>query len=228
MPVPHAGYNISQDWVLKDVMQIVVEGTNEGTPFAIVRHYYVSVLGTGEPEAILKDFWVSDIIPLWQALLTDKWQVECITVSRAAPGPRNPAFYPLTAMVGEITTDGVPNGTALLYKLLTDETGARARGRLYLCGLPESATNAGLLLGTQETSFGAVGAKLMEVVSDSGNELAPCIFSRAEFNDLPADFTQAQYEAAVGEIAPQITDVLVIGNLASQRDRRPRRNTFGA
>lgn len=229
MPTPVAGYDLPNFWDTGDVLEVTVEGMNEGSPWALVRHYRVEDATTSASIApAAKDKWEDDILPDMADELCDQWKAECITISRAAPGPITNKFYPLTAIPGVITTDAVPNGSALVLRFNTTETGKRGRGRMYVPGLPEASTNAGLLLASKVAAWQAIGDKMHADLSGTGYNMTACVFSRQTFLELPNNFTQAQYLAASGEMCPSITECAVVGNLGSQRDRRYRRNVYGA
>lgn len=207
-----------------DVMEIVIEGTNEGMPWAIVRHYLATAVTNPDSWlANLADHWQTTILGSVDNFLTDQWQAECLSISRVAPQPRNVFFRNFAApVVGDVTTDGVANQTAALIRLTTDEVGPRNRGRLYLCGIPEAATNGGLLtaaaIADLQTNFADL---LFEAVTVAGDTATPCIFSRTAYNPA-ADPPQA---ASVYSSA--LTGAEVIGNLATQRRRRYSRNATG-
>lgn len=227
MPTPKPSYPTSQQWSLDDVLEITVEGENEGTPWAAVRHYRISATLSNDDESdIVEAHWRTTILPAMAALLTDKWSAQCASVSRVAPVPRDVDFFPWTAIPGEVTSDGVPNGTALVMKLRTNATGPRNRGRMYIPGLPEASTNAGLLTAAVRTAWDGVGALLAANIGTGGNTLVPVVFSRTNFLALPNPFNAAQYDN--GESCSSIiVNGQAVGNLGSQRDRRYRRNTFG-
>lgn len=205
-----------------DVLEVVAEGTNEGTPWAIVRHYLVSAVA--DAAALLdavRAQWEETIFVDVQEHLTDKWQAECLSISRVAPQPMNVFFVNFAApIVGDVTTDGLPNQTAALCRLATDEVGARNRGRLYLCGIPEASSNGGLLtaaaLAALDTDF---FQRVIDTISSAGNTAVPCIFSRTTYTANPA--------APVANYTSAITGGGFVGNLAVQRRRRYRRNATG-
>lgn len=229
MPLPKAGYPAQQAWSVFDVLQIVIEGMNEGTNWALVRHYHVGVISDNETIADnVSAFWQNDILPAMQALLTDQWTAQCGTVSRAGPYPRTPEFSDFGAgITGAVATDGVPNGSALLLKFTTDTPTARGRGRMYVPGLPEAATNAGRLLAASQAAWDAVAALIKTNIVVDGNTIAPCVYSRTAHGALPNLFTQQQWIDAEESISPIMSNAIVIANLASQRDRRAKRQVFG-
>lgn len=229
MPTPTAGFPQAKNWELNDILCATIEGDNEGTPWATVFHYHIATVGTDDKAAggLVKDALVASWLTPLVAFLTDQWNYQCITITRVAPTPRGAEFFPLTETAGDVTTDGVPNGTSLVMRKVTDGATARTRGRIYLCGLPEAATNGGLLTAAAQANFDGLSAGMVAPITDDGYNIVPCVFSRAAFNELPNDFTEAAYEAAIGDIQTPLDEIQSVGNLGSQRDRRRRRNTFG-
>lgn len=98
---------------------------------------------------------------------------------------------------------------------------------MFVPGLPEASTNGPLLLGTKQAAWDAIAALFDNDIAVSPLDAIACLFSRESFTDLTDGFSEADYFGMLGLIAPAITDTAVVGNLASQRNRRARRNTFG-
>lgn len=206
-----------------DVMYITVEGTNEGTPWAFTRYYLVtSVISVVNFCSMIADYYENVIIPAMAAELTDQWQAECASVGRVAPLNRNVEFFPWTPIVGAIATDGTPNDNSVLLQFLSDEVGPRNRGRMYVPGLPEASSNGGLLLGTKQAAWDAIAEKFADILNDTAGAANPVIFSSTAYGTDPPG-----HPAAVTAYTAVITSCKVVGNLASQRRRRYRRNTFG-
>jgi len=228
MPTPTPGYAVTNTWDVNDILEITAEGMNEGTPWAAIRHYKITAIGNANTVASdVAQFWETNFFAGLADELTTQWRAECVTISRVAPAPRNVEFFPFTAIPGTIATDGVANATAFLYRFATAVVGSRGRGRMFVPGLPEEATNGGLVTAAAATDLQAVGDLLAQDIGAGGNNMEAVVFSRTTFNELANGFTEVAYVAALGNIAPNITTVQVVGNLASQRDRRYRRNVLG-
>lgn len=205
-----------------DVMEVTVEGTNETTPWAWVRHYIATTVATtvGWENALL-DYFAATILAALDDCTTSDCKIECISLGRVAPKPRNVTFQAYDPIsVGDITSDGVPNGSAVLIRLNTDEVGARNRGRCYMVGCAESHTDGGILNADGKVAWDIFAATLDNVITASGNVCTPCVFSRTAYNP---DAEEAQ---PVGDYTSIITSAVVQGNLASQRRRRRKRSTF--
>lgn len=228
---------MSQAIATNDVLECVIEGSNEGSPWAIVRHYIVTAVADnqGVLDAIASS-WETSLLAAMQSELTDQWMAECLSISRVGPqiapavaphptrfdNTRNVYFYSFAApLVGSIATDGVPNGTALVGSLQTGLTGPSRRGRIYFCGLPEASTNGGVLLATKKAAWEGILNDIALEVSAGGNAVSPAVFSRTLF-DPAADPVQA-----TSAFAAPIESTVLRGNLGSQRGRRYRRSTFG-
>jgi len=208
-----------QPLAANDVLQLVFEGTNETVPWAWVSHWMVDAAEApqtfldGLIDYIVQEFWTNAA-----PILTDQWRVECVSVGRVAPQPMN--IYFSTAdlpVVGEVTTDGIPNTSAVVVRFTSEEPGARNRGRMYLCGLPEAATNGGLLGATDRTALQNLYAGLIEPYNSGLDAGHMVIFSRTAYNPA-ADPPQAP-----GVYTADVTDVSVQYNLGTiRRRRRPR------
>jgi len=199
-----------------DIMQVVVEGTNETTPWAWVSHWIVNTASS--PETFLDQLAnhvTDEFINAVKELLTDKWQAQCLRISRVAPQPMNvylrTAGYPY---VGTQTGDGVPNTAAVVVRFTTDNVGPRFRGRMYLCGWPEDGTDGGLLEPSPVTTLNAALGDLITAMSVAGESANMCIFSRTSYN--PA----ADPPQAVGLYAAAVSGYEVQYNLGTIRNRR--------
>jgi len=203
-----------------DVLQVVVEGTNETTPWAWVSHWVVnSVADTEDLLSAITSHIIGSFLGPLADLLTDQWRAECMSIGRVAPQPMNvllqTASFPI---VGEVTTDGIPNTSSVVVRLSTDETGPRNRGRMFLCGVPEAATDGGLITSTFATALEAIMPGLIAAVSSGGNSASMSIFSRTAYGPGPT------HPAAVADYTSPITDFDVQFNLATIRRRRRRRS----
>lgn len=207
-----------------DVLQVVVEGMCEQRPWAMIRHYVViSTSSVVNHLAMIFDKWDTVFLTNLKALLTDKWTAECMSIHRVAPGPRNVfyrAFNP--THTGAITTDGVPNDTAAVVRLNTDEPGGRNRGRVYQPGIPEVQTDGGLMVFADAVALEGVYAFFKNNLTDTGEEAQNVIFSRTAYGG-PLD----THPVDVHDYTSPITEIAVQGNLGSMRRRRRRRNAYG-
>lgn len=215
---------MAQPIAVDDVLEFTLEGSVEQQPWALVRHYLVQQVA--DPQALIDMIitqWVNTIVPAWAAVATDLWVCECLTISRVAPGPRNPYYSQFVpAVTGDITTDGLPPTNAVVVRFTSDEPGRSQQGRCYLSGVPEASTNGGVLLASVKTDWDAVGDAIRSELNDSGNTVAPCIFSRTKYN--PA----ADPPQAVSVYTALITDFATQGNIGTIRRRRTRRSSFSA
>lgn len=215
---------MAQPIAVDDVLELTLEGSIEQQPWALVRHYIVTAVTN--PQTLIDVIitqWVNEIVPAWAEVATDLWVVECLTVSRVAPGPRNPYYSQFVpAVTGDITTDGLPPQNAVVVRLNSDEPGRSQQGRSFLCGVPEASTNGGVLLASVEDAWTAVANAIAAPVSGGGQGASPCIFSRTKYNP------EADPPQAVGLYTAVITAAQVQGNIATQRGRRTKRSSFSA
>jgi len=215
---------MTQPIVIDDVLQITVEGEVEQQPWNLVRHYIVTqVTDVDTLLAMIDTYWETTILQLWEVAATDLWNAQCHTITRVAPQPMNAHFHNYSpAVVGDVTTDGLPGMNAALVRLLTDEVGPRNRGRSYLSGVPEASTNGNVLLAANQAEWQAVADELKTTITDAANTVVPVIFSRTEY-----DPTAIPPQAATVYTSP-ITSAPLQGNIATIRRRRARRSTFSA
>jgi len=207
-----------------DVLQVVVEGTNEATPWAWVSHWLANTIDTPETFlAALSSHVTGTFLEPVVDLLTDDWAAECLTIGRVAPQPMNLQFFQAGfPHTGTVTGDGVPNQSAVVVRFTTDEPGARNRGRMYLSGWPEGEASGGLVKPDNITLLNAAYQDLIDGFNVSGNSASMVIFSRTAYNPA-ADPPQAHtvYTSLVTGFAVQY-------NLGVIRRRRPKRSTPGA
>lgn len=221
-----------------DILEVTIEGVNEGSPWAMVRHYVVDEATSGnEITGLIASTWEGSILTVVAPLLSEDWQAECLTITRVGPylepfptvpakarlKTMNPTFANFASpIVGGVSTDGIPNSSALVISLQTVEPGGRGRGRTYLCGIPEASTNGGRLLASLQDDFQNFGDQLAQTITNTGNTAAPVIFSRTSQNPLSSP------PQATTEYYSRITEAVIKGNLGSQRRRRYRRNAFAS
>lgn len=209
-----------------DVLEVTLEGTNEQQPWALVRHYLAASVTA--PQAFLDmlvDHFENVVLPAWQNVATTLWVAECISISRVAPKPMNvyyKGFAP--AIVGEVATDGLPPQSAAIVRLLTDEVGPRNRGRAYLCGVPEASTNGGVLLASVQADWQLIATALAATPVIAGDSAVPCIFSRTSYGPV----NPQEVPTAVNTYTSAITSGTLQGNIATQRRRRTKRNSFSS
>lgn len=218
---------MSQQTASGDVLEAVIEGMNEGTPWAIVRHYLITGDGAVDDiAAAIASKWATVILPDLVAVLTDDWVAECFTCFRVAPKPMSSWFFTFNpAQAGEVTTDGIPNGSACILRLTTDEVGARNRGRLFLCGIPEASTNGGCLTAAALTAIETATLHIQDVVTSGAITATPCIFSRSAYNIPPEEEGgPVTHPEDPADYTSVITNITVTANLGSQRRRRYRRD----
>lgn len=215
---------MAQSWDVGDILQATICGVNEGTPFNVVMHFRIKQADTdGVLCDDLRQFIETNILPNIAAEQTDKCIWQAIYFSRVAPTVRNVEYITFTTPIpGTVTTDGLPNGVACVIRAASDDVGPSARGRVYMCGIPEASSNGGLLVAARRAAIeSAWQAFLGDIAMGSGNTVTWCVFSRTQWG--PAG-------GAHPVVTPYwhiITSVSVQGNLGSQRRRRFPTNATG-
>lgn len=215
---------------VNDVVYAQFQGTNEGMPWAHTWYMRVDALVDHDTWITAYHTYLTNFYTAYKDFATDKWTAECVTYGRASKaglvnGPQgmiNEFRDDLLPITGTVATDGVPNQSAVLYSLHSDTLGASGRGRMYNCGVPEAATNAGLITAAAYGTLDTIAGGIRTPMSDAGNDGWLVVFSRTKFGPHPGP-----HPADNSDYAFPITQINVVPNLASQRRRRYRNPVTG-
>lgn len=125
---------------VNDLFQVRVKGFIEGQETNNVFHFICkSQSADVEVALILKliQCFVIHLLPV----LANKWTLDTVQWKRVSP-TLSPEFITVPAEdnVGTIATDSLPTFNAALVSIRTNEGGRSKRGRMFLAGIPESAT----------------------------------------------------------------------------------------
>lgn len=165
---------------LADVLEITVHGAIFDMETVNVFHYEVSD-ATGAPtlagaiaafNTAFKDSWRNCVSADWTWAFTRAQVIK--------PLPRGMFVDEVGGQQGLIESDSCPPATAVVIRKRTAIAGRANRGRVYVCGLPESAHVGGKIL----SDFHGVWQNLTDKVDDvlsitGGGALTPVIFHRA-------------------------------------------------
>lgn len=123
-----------------DLFQVRIKGFIEGQETNNVLHFLCTAASPDvEVGLILKllQCFILHLVPV----LSNKWTLDTVVWKRVSP-TLSPDFITVPAEdnVGLLTTDSLPTFNAALVSIRTAQGGRSKRGRMFLAGIPESAT----------------------------------------------------------------------------------------
>lgn len=150
---------------LNDLWQVRIKGYQEGQQTNNVLHFLCKgATSDVETQLILKliSCFVTHLLPA----LANAWQLDTVVWKRVSP-TLSPEFItvPPGASVGALTTDALPTFNAGLVSIRTAQGGRSKRGRMFIAGIPESATVGSKFEVTGPTWL-AIGAFVTCVISE--------------------------------------------------------------
>lgn len=125
---------------VNDMFQVRVKGFQEGQETNNVLHF-VCTTATTDVELhlilVLIECFVTHLLPAW----SNKWTLDTVVWKRVSP-TLSPEFItvPAEAALGALSGDSLPTFNAALVSIRTAQGGRSKRGRMFLAGIPESAT----------------------------------------------------------------------------------------
>jgi len=119
-------------------------------------------------------------------VVSSAWRLEKITYQRVAPSLGNEeVFIPITNLIGEGNAAALPSHESVVVSLRTAEGGRSKRGRFYLPGIPEVATQGSTLDPAHAFWLGVVGfcvcmagKHVIDPTAVPANSFQWCVFSR--------------------------------------------------
>jgi len=123
-----------------DMFQVRVKGFIEGQETNNVLHFVAST-GSTDVELhlilVLIQCFITHLMPAW----SNKWTLDTVVWKRVSP-TLSPEFVTVSpeAMVGALSGDSLPTFNAALISIRSAAGGRSKRGRMFLAGIPESAT----------------------------------------------------------------------------------------
>lgn len=123
-----------------DLFQVRVKGFQEGQETNNVLHFKCTTASSDVELHLIKvliECFVTHLLPAW----SNKWTLDTVVWKRVFP-VLSPEFVtvPDVAALGALSTDSLPTFNAALCSIRTNLGGKSHRGRMYLAGIPESAT----------------------------------------------------------------------------------------
>lgn len=140
-----------------DLFQVRVKGFQEGQETNNVLHFRCAA-ASSDVELhlilVLIQCFVTHLLPAW----SNQWTLDTVIWKRVSP-TLSPEFVAsaTTGETGALTTDSLPTFNAALVSIRTAEGGRSKRGRMYLAGIPESAT--------LKSSFDLTGATWLAILA---------------------------------------------------------------
>lgn len=125
---------------VNDLWQVRVKGFQEGQETNNVLHFLCTGASSDVElhliQALIQCF-VTHLLPAW----SNQWLLDTVVYKRVAP-TLSPEFVSstTTGVTGALTTDSLPTFNAALISIRTAQGGKSKRGRMFLAGIPESAT----------------------------------------------------------------------------------------
>lgn len=125
---------------VNDMFQVRVKGFQEGQETNNVLHFLCTA-ASSDVELhlilVLIECFVTHLLPAW----SNQWTLDTVVWKRVSP-TLSPEFVSAatTGQVGALTTDSLPTFNAALISIRTAQGGRSKRGRMFLAGIPESAT----------------------------------------------------------------------------------------
>lgn len=140
-----------------DKYKVVVHGRIEGQVTNNVWYFEAKTNTDDVTERLINAVWeciVDNLIPV----LSAQWQAEKLTYQRVSPtlGPEE-VFIPLTNLQGQGNAQALPSFGSAVVSLRTAQGGRSHRGRFYLPGIPEAATQGSTLDPANAFWLGLVG-----------------------------------------------------------------------
>lgn len=125
---------------VNDIFQVRLKGVMEGQETNNVLHFMCTTASSDTELHLIKkliDCIVTHLLPAW----SNKWTLDTVVWKRVSP-TLSPDFItvPDVAAIGALSTDSLPTFNAALISIRTAQGGRSKRGRMFLAGIPESAT----------------------------------------------------------------------------------------
>lgn len=142
---------------INDIFQVRVKGFIEGQETNNVLHFKALTASTDVDLKLIQvliQCFVEHLLPAW----SNQWTLDTIVWKRVSP-TLSPEFVSsaTTGQIGALTTDSLPTFNAALVSIRTAEGGRSKRGRMFLAGIPESAT--------LKSSFDLTGATWLAILA---------------------------------------------------------------
>jgi hypothetical protein len=191
-----------------DVYRFVINGRIQEEPTTTILHWRETTAATGSAYEVaaalntaLLSAWKLQFLPL----LSEDFRLMNGICNRIHPtfGPTSTQFLQPTD-IGGVDEDSVPELAALVISLVTNLASESGRGRCYLAGIPQTHTDAGILVASARIALASATSNFFVEVNAAGGTFTPGVWSRK--NEVFTDLELARVNSALG----------------TQRRRRPR------
>jgi len=136
---------------------------------------------SNDNEDALADQFNTDVVPVWQPVVTADLSMDCIGTQKVLPTPLTAFRDKFINAVGTATGEALPIVvTALLQKFLPSLSGQGKKGHTFISGISEAQTAKGRILSSLQTSLIALAAKLNQTLTTP---------SSGEYNPVWATFS---------------------------------------
>jgi len=100
----------------------------------------------GPPEDDLGTVFISDVLPPWEASVTQDVKFDCLQIQKVSPAPLRNSFDTFLTAVGDVVGQALPaRNCALIQKFNPAVTGKGKKGRVYISGIDETEESEGRL-----------------------------------------------------------------------------------
>lgn len=107
---------------------------------------YYRISGSWNPLTVTKVIaasWTADMLSLWLGVLSQQTQYLGILVDKPYGSDALKYDFPVTVALGAVVGEALPSSCAVQIMERTADFGPRSQGRIYLAGIPESASTFG-------------------------------------------------------------------------------------
>lgn len=154
-----------------------------GDRFSSVLHYWTS---TAISNMELDDFiqaWVTANLSVWNDCLSDEISFQGATCTCVEPSHAIPGHEYGNGTPGNIAQPSLPTNLACVFQIRQTEISGRHNGRIFVVGLPETATADGVIDATfHATELQALATALITPVVASPHTWRLCVLQRFENN----------------------------------------------
>jgi len=155
---------------IDDVYELTVT-TNVDQELCNQVFHYKQLASNGplDPIAALKNTWVTTMLPLFRAPLSNQAAVETLRIRKIAPSVGGSALF-LIDEEGDINDEALPPNSAVIVALYSDTYTKHGRGRSHFPGYPETKHSDGIIDASQLVYYQDLGVGLVNDLPAIGQE----------------------------------------------------------
>lgn len=191
------------------ICRLTLQYCSSGNRLSSVMHYYASSAIVGQEIDDFLDAWLTAVQSLWLDVWSHEIVLQAVLGHCVAPETALPGVQYINGPLGNIVEESLPANTAAVLQLRQTEISGRHNGRIFISGLPETATADGLITTAfATTELAALAAGLDTPIVVAGQTWKLCVLQR--------------YDAGAPVSPPvgwDVSLVRVTRNLATQRRR---------